>query len=320
MADSELTEDAVRNFLLASGGKSTNHDLVTHFKPFLSDAENKAKNREKFKEIVNTLSSVKMGDNNTKYLILKKKYRGSSVLTDSNLSLSSLLGSTTSLSELLGAAQGTLPASSDGSNNTNAPNCPLSTTDASAVSSQSNHRAMSEPPSVQQTPSSPMEISIEVPTQPTTDDGISKCKSETNLRNSKVTEFRDSNSTISSSSLTSTASEEEIIDAPPTITSVKDRAKHLNKLQSESDLQKITFRKYDKSKHEKGKDTSEHDDDSTANFESLTPEQKEWLVTASTGDYQAISKLLSKNPQLAKERVSCSNCTLLFILFLPLIL
>ncbi|CAE1308795.1 unnamed protein product [Acanthosepion pharaonis] len=273
MADSELTEDAVRNFLLASGGKSTNHDLVTHFKPFLSDAENKAKNREKFKEIVNTLSSVKMGDNNTKYLILKKKYRGSSVLTDSNLSLSSLLGSTTSLSELLGAAQGTLPASSDGSNNTNAPNCPLSTTDASAVSSQSNHRAMSEPPSVQQTPSSPMEISIEVPTQPTTDDGISKCKSETNLRNSKVTEFRDSNSTISSSSLTST-----------------------------------------------GKDTSEHDDDSTANFESLTPEQKEWLVTASTGDYQAISKLLSKNPQLAKERVSCSNCTLLFILFLPLIL
>lgn len=160
-----------------------------------------------FCDYVLIFSSFFLLQNNIKYLILKKKYRGSSILTDSNLSLSSLLGSTTSLSELLGAAQGTLPASSDGSNNTITPNCPLSTTDTSSVSSQSNHRAMSEPPSVQQTPSSPMEISIEVPTQPTTDDGISKCKSETNLRNSKVTEFRDSNSTISSSSLTSTVSQ-----------------------------------------------------------------------------------------------------------------
>ena len=166
-------------------------------------------------------------------------------MTGSNLSLNSIIGSNTSLSEFLGASPVTSPApSSDGATSTsnsnssvsatdssgvpqskprplltlvNSPassdspdnqstsNRPSSTTDSSATS-QSNHRAKSEPPSVQQPPVSPMEVNVEVPTQPVTDDGMSKFKSENSLRHSKITAFRDSNSTISSSSLASTVS------------------------------------------------------------------------------------------------------------------
>ena len=36
---SELSLDAIRDFMLENGGKVTNHDLVKHFKRFLTDPE-----------------------------------------------------------------------------------------------------------------------------------------------------------------------------------------------------------------------------------------------------------------------------------------
>lgn len=42
-APTELSIDEIRNFIVARGGKVTNHDLVKHFKPFLTNAETRGK-------------------------------------------------------------------------------------------------------------------------------------------------------------------------------------------------------------------------------------------------------------------------------------
>jgi hypothetical protein len=36
---SDLSVEAIRDFMLENGGKVTNHDLVKHFKRFLTDPE-----------------------------------------------------------------------------------------------------------------------------------------------------------------------------------------------------------------------------------------------------------------------------------------
>ncbi|XP_064639838.1 ankyrin repeat domain-containing protein SOWAHA-like [Lineus longissimus] len=65
---------SVKEYLVNHGGKVRNHDLVTHFKGYLNDPENKTLNRETFKECVNKLAIVK-SENGEKMIILKKKYR-----------------------------------------------------------------------------------------------------------------------------------------------------------------------------------------------------------------------------------------------------
>ncbi|XP_037075188.1 neural Wiskott-Aldrich syndrome protein-like, partial [Pollicipes pollicipes] len=71
---SEFTAESVRDYILSRGGKVTNHELVKHFKPFLTDPVLKDHARAQFKEFVNTLASIKLEDGE-KYLVLKKKYR-----------------------------------------------------------------------------------------------------------------------------------------------------------------------------------------------------------------------------------------------------
>jgi len=42
-APTELSIESVRNFMLANGGKVTNHDIVKHFKHFLTNPETRGK-------------------------------------------------------------------------------------------------------------------------------------------------------------------------------------------------------------------------------------------------------------------------------------
>ena len=39
----EFTVESVRDYILSKGGKVTNHELVKHFKPFLTDPVMKGK-------------------------------------------------------------------------------------------------------------------------------------------------------------------------------------------------------------------------------------------------------------------------------------
>ncbi|KAF2368369.1 hypothetical protein FHG87_000885 [Trinorchestia longiramus] len=75
----ELSLESIRNFMIYRGGRVTNHELVHHFKEFLTNSETKEIARDQFKQYVNALSLVVKEDNN-KYLVLKKKYRGDAPL------------------------------------------------------------------------------------------------------------------------------------------------------------------------------------------------------------------------------------------------
>jgi len=75
--DPLFTMDVVRDFMLANGGKVSNHTLVTHFKSFLNDSQRKNANRQMFKQYVNALAVVKLDVSGEKLLVLKKKFRDS---------------------------------------------------------------------------------------------------------------------------------------------------------------------------------------------------------------------------------------------------
>ncbi|XP_071874778.1 ankyrin repeat domain family member sosondowah isoform X2 [Bombus fervidus] len=71
---SELSIEEIREYLLENGGTARNHDLVKHFKKFLTDPETRVEARNRFKEYVNTLATIK-NEEGERYLVLKKKYR-----------------------------------------------------------------------------------------------------------------------------------------------------------------------------------------------------------------------------------------------------
>lgn len=70
----DCTQESVLRFLLRNGGKVRNVDLLTHFKVFLREHEDRMRNRELFKRYVNTVATVKQEDE-VSYVVLKKKYR-----------------------------------------------------------------------------------------------------------------------------------------------------------------------------------------------------------------------------------------------------
>ncbi|XP_043488978.1 ankyrin repeat domain-containing protein SOWAHC isoform X3 [Polistes fuscatus] len=75
---SELSLEEIRKYLLENGGTARNHDVVKYFKKFLTDPETRVEARNRFKEYVNTLATIK-NEEGEKYLVLKKKYRQASL-------------------------------------------------------------------------------------------------------------------------------------------------------------------------------------------------------------------------------------------------
>ncbi|XP_029460461.1 ankyrin repeat domain-containing protein SOWAHC [Rhinatrema bivittatum] len=74
----ELSQDAVLRFLRERGGRAPNHELVEHFRGRLGaapGAEERAAARQRFKDIVNRLGSVRQEDG-VKYVCLRKRYLG----------------------------------------------------------------------------------------------------------------------------------------------------------------------------------------------------------------------------------------------------
>lgn len=70
----DFTQDSVLRFLLRGGGNVRNVDLLTHFKAFLREHEDRVRNRELFKKYVNAVATVKQ-DAGVSYIVLRKKYR-----------------------------------------------------------------------------------------------------------------------------------------------------------------------------------------------------------------------------------------------------
>ena len=69
----DFSLESVRQYMLAHEGKVTNHDLVKYYKAWLTHPTEKDSARQRFKEYVNTLSTIKIEDG-IKYLVLKKRF------------------------------------------------------------------------------------------------------------------------------------------------------------------------------------------------------------------------------------------------------
>ncbi|CAB3363810.1 Hypothetical predicted protein [Cloeon dipterum] len=75
-APEELSMLSIRKFMLSRGGTVTNHELVRHFKYFLTNEESKVHAKMYFKEYVNTLAHISKNEHGEKYLTLKPRYQG----------------------------------------------------------------------------------------------------------------------------------------------------------------------------------------------------------------------------------------------------
>ena len=56
---SEFSLESVRQYMLMKDGQVTNHELVKHFKHWLTHPTQSEISRQKFKEYVNTLATIK---------------------------------------------------------------------------------------------------------------------------------------------------------------------------------------------------------------------------------------------------------------------
>ncbi|XP_026052573.1 ankyrin repeat domain-containing protein SOWAHB [Carassius auratus] len=70
----DFTQDSVLRFIINNGGTVRNADLLTHFKRFLREDEEREQNRELFKRYVNTVATVRQ-EEGVSHVVLRKKYR-----------------------------------------------------------------------------------------------------------------------------------------------------------------------------------------------------------------------------------------------------
>ncbi|XP_044029258.1 ankyrin repeat domain-containing protein SOWAHB-like [Siniperca chuatsi] len=71
----DFTQDTVLHFLQSSGGSVKNSDLLLHFRNYIQDHVDRARNRELFKKFVNSVANVRQVDG-VSYVVLRKKFRG----------------------------------------------------------------------------------------------------------------------------------------------------------------------------------------------------------------------------------------------------
>jgi len=69
----EFSLESVRQYMLGRDGQVTNHELVKYFRAWLTSPTEKESARQRFKEYVNTLATIRQ-ENGEKYLVLKRKY------------------------------------------------------------------------------------------------------------------------------------------------------------------------------------------------------------------------------------------------------
>ncbi|XP_055890935.1 ankyrin repeat domain-containing protein SOWAHC-like [Biomphalaria glabrata] len=303
MGDFEI--DAVLQFMLSKGGRVRNHELVTHFKNVLNHPVNKALNRERFKDYVNELATIKL-DLGEKVLVLKKKYRPASEnLEGSDLTSQPL----PSLASSVAKTSAPKPAMSEPNlrpKESSVDPDPPSIKPSTKLEKNDSLRAQSEPPAT--------------PTELKKDhlDGLamSRMKSDENMKVNLVRTDRvepsirpsGSNASLASteshrsttSSTSETASMDDDVNA--SVVSVKDKIIKMNNM-SVTNLQLAPT--FNKKSHKVTKQYIEDDDASHSSgqfYVALTAEQKDWLVVCSSADYQEMNRLLSKNNSLAKLR------------------
>ncbi|XP_063235251.1 ankyrin repeat domain-containing protein SOWAHB [Bacillus rossius redtenbacheri] len=277
-APSELSQEAILNFMLAHGGRVTNHDLVKHFKKILTDPETRDAARNSFKEYVNTIATIR-NEQDEKYLVLKKKYRqaGSSIGSMDSAPVSPAPGM----------------------------DRPAASPPPEEPQSPSRQPPPYRPPPEPTPPASPRsapqpagEESWEgQPTPPVPPRRKSSDKLRAENKENVPESGRRPRTIGAESGLDEDGNESEKEEEQ--ILSVKEQMKKFNRLASENEsLQNFMTKKA------VDKDVDDDDNVSVTSVSvSLDTKGREWLVRASQADYQALAKLASDNPRLAKLKV-----------------
>ncbi|XP_076665288.1 ankyrin repeat domain family member sosondowah isoform X2 [Andrena cerasifolii] len=286
---SELSLEEIRKYLLENGGTARNHDVVKHFKKFLTDPETRVESRNRFKEYVNTLATIK-NEEGEKYLVLKKKYRQTTLELSPTEQVGSPIASpdlATSVSPLRAPPPyrppPPAPLSPTAGNATREETCLNFAREDTAVDARKNGIERVE--TGFSTPSPP------VPPRRKSQDKIKIENKENVDRNRGGSE--------------AVIKEDEAVAANPGSTeqlSFRERMQRFNRMASETDLQgrpngNITPTK---KRSDKGAD----EDDSASVASQLDGKSREWLVRAAQGDYQALAKLAAEEPRLARLKVS----------------
>ncbi|KAL6423429.1 hypothetical protein ACFW04_010194 [Cataglyphis niger] len=286
-APGELSLEEIRNYLLENGGTARNHDLVKHFKRFLTDPETRVEARNRFKEYVNILATIK-NEEGDKFLVLKKKYRQPFLDFSPPQSVGSPLASpdlATPVSPLREPPPYRPP-----------PPAPLS------PSSNSSHASLDEstmPISGRendQKNDNPDASIASVPPVPPRRKSQDKLKME-NKENVDKNKSGFSETVIKedeTATTTNLASVEQL--------SFRERMQRFNRMANETDL---PARPNDTtSSARKRADKGADEDDSASVASQLDGKSREWLVRAAQGDYQALAKLAAEEPRLTRLKAN----------------
>ncbi|XP_015116107.1 ankyrin repeat domain-containing protein SOWAHB [Diachasma alloeum] len=319
---SELSLEEIRKYLLDNGGSARNHDLVKHFKSFLTDPETRVEARNKFKEYVNTLATIK-NEEGEKFLVLKKKYRHS--LDELASPMYSHLGPGSPL-----ATPDIHTATSplrDPPPYRPPPPAPLSPTHSIDAPSPVSYRSPPEelyatvnkpnraPPVPVHNlpgPGSPYrQNSMFDETSPEMEDPSSppvppRRKSQDKL---KLENKENVNNEKGKNSQETSIKEDEPTGGSGELPSVRERMQRFNRMASETDLhgRPNGITSPVKKRSDKGTD----EDDSASVASQLDGKSREWLVRAAQGEYQALAKLAAEEPRLTRLKDPSSGYTAL---------
>ncbi|XP_071443225.1 ankyrin repeat domain-containing protein SOWAHA [Hetaerina americana] len=341
-APTEFSLEAVRKFMIEKGGKVTNHELVKHFKNYLTNPESKVEARTIFKEYVNTLASIK-NEEGEKHLVLKSKYRPYELLDTAGLSSPSSMAS----NETTPTSPSPSPVVTGSSSH-----LPLEVLDFTSPARQPPPYRPPPPPisppksapipppnysslSVSQTSglSTLHEGSVVSLVQMPQESGESfkpvlRSEEISDLSNKLPQETdppppvpprrrsndrgRIDNKENLPESIRKLSSDDQHDDQKPEKPvsevdgeqkiSVKERMQKFNRLASESDLLLLQPQAAKKKVADRGVV-----DDDRVSVTSLTPKSKEWLVRAAQGNYQDLAKLASEDSTLPRVKDPTSN-------------
>ncbi|XP_046734435.1 ankyrin repeat domain-containing protein SOWAHB isoform X2 [Diprion similis] len=289
---SELSLEEIRKYLLDNGGTARNHDLVKHFKKFLTDPETRVEARNKFKEYVNSLATIK-NEEGEKYLVLKKKYRHAPLSTST--SSSSLTGSgfpvpsspSTPLSPLREPPPYRPPPPAAASPSSGS----VDPRDRQDLSEEDGSEKVDEDQEAVESQS------VSSPPVPPRRKSQDKLRMENNNKENVLPEGVknvEDETTVGEDGgpASSSASAEQL--------SVRERMQRFNRMASETDIQSPVNGSTTPNKKRSDKGTDEDDRASVAS--QLDGKSREWLVRAAQGDYQALAKLAAEEPRLARLR------------------
>ncbi|XP_070525728.1 ankyrin repeat domain-containing protein SOWAHA-like isoform X1 [Cardiocondyla obscurior] len=276
---SELSLEEIRNYLLENGGTARNHDLVKHFKRFLTDPETRVEARNRFKEYVNTLATIK-NEEGEKYLVLKKKYRQPFLDLSPPKQVGSPLAITPDSASPVSPLREPPPYRPP-------PPAPLS------PSSSSSHASLEENATVARDKNDNMESVATVSSPPVPP----RRKSQDKLK----VENKENVDRNRNSSETSIKEDETVTTTNPTSAeqlSVRERMQRFNRMASETDLHSRPNEATTPTR--KRTDKGADEDDSASVASQLDGKSREWLVRAAQGDYQALAKLAAEEPRLTR--------------------